>query len=364
MISKNTAQQIVDTVKDVCGYDINYISVNGIITASTDQKRIGDYHEIGRRAAVEGQTLEVYDDNTYEGAQKGVNIPFTYHGAVLAVIGITGEPDEVRRYARLALRIMRMLLRERDLDASRELKRAEFSYVAKALVHHEAISFEYLTDFLKVKGLDYHDPSVAVIIRLKISDRSRNITAYENRSEMLLSEIPQSLYAYDYPDKYILICSEKAFAENREKIRQMTELPANVAVGSVHSLNRIHRSYEDALLTLNASVSAYAEFDSLGIELLFSELPSYVKERFLKKALGALNQTDLDLLKSYFENNQSLKITSQNLYIHKNTLQYRLERIRQITGFDPRNVNDAAVLIAAIKLHSLMQKGSGLPADN
>ena len=154
MISKNTAQQIVDTVKDVCGYDINYISNDGIIIASTDEKRIGDYHEIGRRAAVTGQVLEVYDNDSFEGAQKGVNIPFSYHGQTLGVIGITGEPDEVRSYARLALRIMRLLLRERDLDASRELKRAEFSYVAKAMIRNETINHEYLRDFLKQKQQD------------------------------------------------------------------------------------------------------------------------------------------------------------------------------------------------------------------
>ncbi|MBQ7992515.1 MAG: helix-turn-helix domain-containing protein [Solobacterium sp.] len=354
MISKNTAQQIVDTVKDVCGYDINYISTDGIITASTDQKRIGDYHEIGRKAAQSGQTLEVYDNVTFEGAQKGVNIPFNYHGQTLAVIGITGEPDEVRRYARLALRIMRMLLRERDLDASRELKRAEFSYVARAMVNNESLNFEYVQDFLHQKGLDLHEKGRAVIIRLQIEDRTRNITYYENRSESVLSGIPQSLYAYDYPDRFILICSEKSFAENRERIRQMCELPASVAAGSLHSLNHIHRSYTDAQLALNSAAGAYTEFDSLGIELLFSGLSGYVRERFLARTLSKLDQADLDLLSVYFENNLSLKQTSEELFIHKNTLQYRLERIRKVSGLDPRNVNDAAVLIAALKLKNTM----------
>ena len=44
-LSKRTAQKIVDTVKDVCGYDINFINPKGIIFASTDFSRIGDFHE-------------------------------------------------------------------------------------------------------------------------------------------------------------------------------------------------------------------------------------------------------------------------------------------------------------------------------
>lgn len=359
MISKNTAQQIVDTVKDVCGYDINYISTDGIIIASTDQSRIGDYHEIGRKAAESGKTLEVHDNDMFEGAQKGVNIPFNYHGRILAVIGITGEPEEVARYARLALRIMRMLLRERDLDASRELKRAEFSYVAKAMVRNETINHEYVQDFLKQKGLDLYEKGRAVIIRLLVDDRTRNITYYENRSESFLSAIAQSVYAYDYPDRFILICSEKSFSQNRELIRQMCEIPSAVAVGSVHTLNHIHRSYMDAQLALNAAAGSYTEFDTLGIELLFSDLPAYVRDRFLARTLAELDQADVDLLSVYFENNLSLKNTAEELFIHKNTLQYRLDRIRRVSGLDPRNVNDAAVLIAALKLKNTMPVMTG-----
>lgn len=350
MISKNTAQQIVDTVKDVCGYDINYISTEGIIIASTSPERIGDFHEIGRKAAVSKETLEVYDNNAFEGAQKGVNIPFTHHGQVIAVIGITGEPEEVRRYARLALRIMRMLLRERDMDASRELRRAEFSYIARALTQNEPVSFEYLQSFLVQKNLDYHEDCRAVIIHMQISDRSRNVTAYENRFETFLSGIPKSFYAFDYPDKYILIVSQESYERCRDSLKEMTAVPSRIAAGSVQTLNHIHRSYDDALLALHASDEPFNEFDSLDIELLFSQLPNYAKERFLQKTAGGLSDDDIRLLRIYYRNNMSLKAASDELFIHKNTLQYRLDRIGRTCGLDPRNINDAAILIVAIKL--------------
>ncbi|MBR2811867.1 MAG: hypothetical protein IKD69_10835, partial [Solobacterium sp.] len=86
-IGQATAQQIVDTVKDVCGYDINYISREGIIIASTDRARISDFHEIGRKAADLKETLEVYENNLYDGTQKGLNIPFVYRGETVGVIG-------------------------------------------------------------------------------------------------------------------------------------------------------------------------------------------------------------------------------------------------------------------------------------
>ena len=53
-VNDTLAQQIVDTVKDVCGYDINFIRPDGSVFASTDQARIGTFHEIGRQAARHG----------------------------------------------------------------------------------------------------------------------------------------------------------------------------------------------------------------------------------------------------------------------------------------------------------------------
>ena len=58
-IDRKLAQQIVDTVKDVCGQNVNFIDGSGLIYASTDAGRIGSYHEIGRQAAVAGKAIEV-----------------------------------------------------------------------------------------------------------------------------------------------------------------------------------------------------------------------------------------------------------------------------------------------------------------
>ena len=96
IINKKTAQQIVDTVKDVCGHNINFINENGMIIASTDLTRIGTFHEGGKQVIKTGIPLEVYEDNSLSGTQKGVNIPVAHNGILTAVIGISVDPDEVR----------------------------------------------------------------------------------------------------------------------------------------------------------------------------------------------------------------------------------------------------------------------------
>ena len=74
-ISKTLAQQIVDTIHDVCQYHINFITTDGMIYASSDPSRIGTFHEIGKQVASTGKTIEVDSDNAYSGTHKGINIP-------------------------------------------------------------------------------------------------------------------------------------------------------------------------------------------------------------------------------------------------------------------------------------------------
>ena len=114
-IGKQLATQIVDTVHDVCGHDINFINKNGIIYASTNTSRIGSFHEIGKKAADTGTVIEVLESEHYKGTSAGVNIPVTHNGYLIAVIGISGSPDEVRKYAYLAEKITRLLIREQEL---------------------------------------------------------------------------------------------------------------------------------------------------------------------------------------------------------------------------------------------------------
>lgn len=57
-IGKQLATQIVDTVHDVCGHDINFINKNGIIYASTNTSRIGSFHEIGKKLPIRKLSLK------------------------------------------------------------------------------------------------------------------------------------------------------------------------------------------------------------------------------------------------------------------------------------------------------------------
>ena len=145
-ISKSLACQIVNTVSDLCGQNVNFIDCSGIIFASTNEERIGNFHEIGRQAAVSGKVIEVTETDRFTGTQQGVNLPVYHNHKVIAVIGITGNPDEIRKYAHLAERITRLLIREKELDAFHRTEAEKKNHILQGLIEHKDIHPDYLAE--------------------------------------------------------------------------------------------------------------------------------------------------------------------------------------------------------------------------
>ena len=105
-----------------------------------------------------------------------------------------------------------------------------------------------------------------------------------------------------------------------------------------------------------ASPGILAEYDRLHTELLLGTLSDEAMELYVRRVLSHLSEKDIQYLDAYFRSNCSLKEAAAELYIHKNTLQYRLDRVRDLSGYDPRFFADAADLMLALKCRSLLQR--------
>jgi len=355
-INKRLAQQIVDTLKDVCGYDINFIDHTGVIFASTNAKRIGGFHEIGQAAAKSGETIEVAKDNSFRGTQKGVNIPVFHHNTLMAVIGISGEPKEVRQYAYLAVRITKLLIREQEMEVLNRSQKEKMNYIVRSLVKGEVINREYLSECLNDMQLDEKDEMKVVLIWINQRSNTSNASLVEQKLLGLFDFIQVSLYTYEYPNVYIAILSNKKGNTALKSLQEFAESNRDilkVSVGSTQTLYYLSHSYEAAeiaLESLKGKSECFLEFDWLDIEIILGSLNPIIREKYLHKTTAGLNSDDRNLLKIYFEENMSLKNTCDILFLHKNTLQYKLDRIGRITGYNPRKFKEAVVLYIAMKL--------------
>lgn len=355
-IGKPLAQQIVSTVKDVCGQDINFIDESGIIFASTDEKRIGTYHEIGRKAALTGTAIEVDTDNSFTGTQKGINMPIYHNHAFLAVIGITGDPEDVRKYAHLAERITHLMMREKELHATSRTQEDKRHFIIQSLIGNLQENHAYLMDCLNEYAITADASMRLILIHVSSRYNMVNRSMLEQKIYQLFQSIPLPLFTFQYPNEYLAVADDSTFTENARLLEQFSisygEL-VKVAVGKACDTFQLADSYHSALTALKSlenTSESYVLFDNLTLEIILSSLSAENKTEFLQKTTAALTEEDRHVLCAYFEEDMSLSRTCAKLFLHKNTLQYKLNHIWQACGLNPRKFRDAVLLYLALKL--------------
>lgn len=367
-IRQRTARQIVDAVSDVCGQNINFIDADGTIIASTDAARVGSFHEIGRRAALLGRVIEVKSEEAFSGTQEGVNVPIIYHGRVTGVVGISGDPEEVRRYGSLARKIAVLLLRERESDLERINRIERMSYRLRCLLgENEETGVEsFLEEFQLQKQAHFCTALICLRDPAESGETLRDARDAKASPEQAvyrtLEACGSPYYAFWYPNSYVILLSAEQRDSGRELLCQLAgQYPdcVRIGMGNLRELERQEQSYREAQLAVESlgAGGGFAVYEEMDLHLLVSGISRENRELFLEKTVGRLGEEDLALLQVYFEEETSLIRTSQRLHLHKNTLQYRLNRIERLCGYDPRTFREAVVLYCGLRLLGTQAEG-------
>lgn len=354
-INKDLAQQIVETVADACGRDINFIRTDGTILASTNPTRIGTYHEIGREAAHGARTIEVEDGSTYKGTQPGINMPISYHGDIIAVIGISGPPEDVKPFAHLAERITHLLIRERELNQYSRTQADKCHYIIQTLLGSESFNHDYLRQCLADFGIDPDTDKRLVMIRIDPRYNVINLSMLEPGIRSLFNCAP-SVYTYNYPNEYLAMVDSDSFTNFRTLLQQYASDNRDIlkiSVGKAAHLFDLSSSWHTAVTawqSIRRSKENLCVFDDLTLEIPLSAMSEVEKEEFRNKTINDLSEEDQGLLKLYYESDMSLKTTCGKTFLHKNTVQYQLNRIAKDTGLNPRKFRDAVLLYLGLKM--------------
>ncbi len=358
VIQARLATQIVDTLKTICHHDINFIDVNGRISASTDPARIGGYHIGGHEAAASGRIIAIEKDDPQKELRHGINMPIRFHGSTVAVIGITGVPEEVEKYADLAQRITLLLLREHEIDARNYDTRTQTGYLVRALIERETVTPAFIAEVLAKNGLsDKPDQWRTIVIQLQKA-HEHPLSAIEAAVQDMVKQQCKCLYSYRFPEEYILLVRERESARWESSLRKLASDwsgDINVGIGSARRLSRQDLSFQGAKLAIQSLEVGenFALYESMRLELLLGSVSETAAAAYLKKCLSGLDDADRKLLNLYFTSEMSLKETAQKCYLHVNTVQYQLKRIRERCGLDPRRFREASLLYTALRVEAM-----------
>ena len=144
-----------------------------------------------------------------------------------------------------------------------------------------------------------------------------------------------------------------------------------VGIGSVaNQLKDIARSFKEAQVAVeigrvfDESITMMS-YENLGIGRLIYQLPTTLCEMFLsevfkKGSVESLDEETLFTIQKFFENNLNVSETSRKLFVHRNTLVYRLEKIKKLTGLDLREFDNAIVLKVALMVKQYLRSRENL----
>ena len=134
---------------------------------------------------------------------------------------------------------------------------------------------------------------------------------------------------------------------------------AVVGIGTViEGMKDLSRSFKEAQTSLEVGKvfdtdTNIISYDNLGIARLIYQLPTtlcdmFLREVFKRDSIDSLDNETLFTIQKFFENNLNVSETSRKLFVHRNTLVYRLEKIKRMTGLDLREFEDAIVFKVAL----------------
>lgn len=132
-----------------------------------------------------------------------------------------------------------------------------------------------------------------------------------------------------------------------------------VGVGTiVNHVRDLARAYKEAQVAIDVgkvfdTERSIINYENLGIGRLIYQLPTtlcemFLQEVFKKSPIDALDQETLFTINKFFENNLNVSETARKLFVHRNTLVYRLEKIKKLTGLDLREFDDAITFKVAL----------------
>ncbi|WP_078408900.1 CdaR family transcriptional regulator [Priestia abyssalis] len=355
-ISSSLAQMIVDAAKEVIGKDINFIQLDGKIIASTDSSRIGSFHEAAFRVKEKRNIVEVSENDAFKGTKKGINYPVMINQQMLGIIGISGDPEECKSLGFLLTKITEVLIKEQMIAGKVHSLDELRSSVVRMLIFENEKENAFLKEHLQHFQYELEENAFVSIIHVNGLDNPSSLPAHMH--DILLKQ-GVKLFTYLFPNRYAIIVNEsqyksviKSFAAYFDSL----SISCSIGIGSIGALEELATSYKHAKLALKYALSKQVfvcEYASLDLEMIMESMHPHIREEYITKLIGELSEEEITLLHTYYKYNLSLKKTAAELFIHKNTLQYRLEKIAKKTKVNPRDYHDSVKLYIALLLQTL-----------
>ncbi|PLR77394.1 hypothetical protein CU633_10600 [Bacillus sp. V3-13] len=360
MLTREMAKEIVEQTMIRLNRNINIMDETGTIIASGDPDRIDQVHFGALEVLRTGEPLIINESNLHEwsGAHPGINLPIQFQDLIIGVIGITGDTTEVREFGELVKMITEMMIHQAFLAAQIEwrqrLKEQVFEDLLKDRDHIDTIKQR-----LNLLGIEMEAPFQVGLVEIGINQLKNTeiIQIFED-----IFAVKQALIGFSTANRLFILTSnmpETSFIKKlalASKQLHSKHISVHIGIGSIASAQtHIRHSYQESLSTLLLAsneqvITTYSEVE---MKALLVHLDERAKRQFSNRVLGNLPEKLIATLEHFFAANLNIGECANNMYIHRNSLVYRIKKIKELTGYNPQLLSDAIPLQLAVWIYRM-----------
>lgn len=361
-------------------HSVNVMDNHGRIIGSGDIARLGQKHD-GAILVLNNQRIVEIDSITasqLHGVKPGVNLPIIFQGCVIGVVGISGNPDNVRQYGELVTMTAELIVEQAALMSEIEWNKRHREELIMQLITGSTLHEAQLISIAERLQLDLSQPRIAAIITvLPASGQQLSLASLQNVVHLLehperdnivgitsvsLNEVVVLKPISIDKNGWSRALEEKRVLQLLKRIDKNAKYAIKIALGDYFpTIRGLSQSYLTAKATMESTLTN-SRFSTQRVffyqDHIIPVLLNKIKDepwcyQQLSAPLQRLKQQDpqgtlLKTLTAFFDQNCDVSQTCEVLHIHRNTLRYRLDKIEQRTNLKINKINDLTRLYLAL----------------
>lgn len=350
-MSNRIFQSVIVQLKDATERTLGVIDSEGSIVSCSDTSLLGEkWPDAALKVGSSFDNLITFDRYTYKAIVGNSNY-FEY--AVFA----SGEDDLAKSFctmAYVALNDAKTFYEEKH-DRGTFVKNIILDNILPGDIYIRAKELHFSTEapravFL-VRQVGHGDVAAVDILQGMFPDKLQDFVLSINETDIAVVKQISATVTSEELGK---------LAQSMEEIlKNELFLKTVIGIGTVSThLRELADSYKEAQVAIDVgkvfeTEKSIINYENLGIGRLIYQLPTtlceiYLSEVFKKNSLDSLDQETLFTINKFFENSLNVSETSRKLFVHRNTLVYRLEKIKKLTGLDLRQFDHAIIFKVAL----------------
>jgi len=356
-MSNSVFQSVIVQLKEISDRTFGVIDTEGCVVSCTDVTLLGErWMDAALKVGSSSDSIVTFGQKSFKAIVGNSNY-FEY------AVFCTGDDETAKGFctmAYIALNDAKIFYEEKH-DRGTFVKNIIMDNILPGDIYIRAKELHFATDapravFL-IRQIGHSDVATVDILSGMFPDKMQDFVLSINEMDIaVVKQISAGVTSEEL---------EKMAATMEETLKNELRIRTVIGIGTIaEHLRELADSYKEAQTAIEVgkvfdTEKSIMHYENLGIGRLIYQLPTtlceiFLSEVFKKNSIDSLDQETLFTINKFFENNLNVSETSRKLFVHRNTLVYRLEKIKKLTGLDLRQFDHAIVFKVALMVRKYL----------